>query len=152
MADILSTFTASCVSFDCNNSDVCVWVVSAWIALLYETPSGRYFGFVQEGRISLHHRPTVTLGSIVDFDLVSPPHISWGFGWYCLGPFWGLEVPLWSILLIMACFLVLFIRNIFRLHTCPNCIACGYDRTGLYQWDRCPECGTVPAPRHASGR
>ncbi len=124
---------------------VIVWIGSIWVIVHFHSPSGLYFGFIDNGQVSLNH--TVANASpdgMISFELNDVFEFQWWFKWYKLGTFqefWGLEIPLWVFVLILASLLAAAVRRAARRSDLVRCPACGYSRIGLARSSSCPECG-----------
>lgn len=126
-----------------------LWIGSIWIEVHFQTPDGRYFGFISDGRISLCHQPVSSPGFPLSLNISNTmANMEWWFGWDRLGPFWGVDIPLWIAVLAIGLILVFFVvRRATRQPASSSCPDCGYSLEGLLS-EVCPECGGAVKRRH----
>jgi hypothetical protein len=127
---------------------VVVWIGSGWLLLSWGgvTYSGNYWHLAAYfGRVEFVSFPAP--GSVFSRPHIEahpyPGRFEWGFQRTN-----SLDVPIWAIVAcVVPC--TLFAWRLDSPSRCPQtpnlCPKCGYDRTGIFQDAKCPECGTVPA-------
>lgn len=130
---------------------VIAWLASGWFSVVYQEFAGRYsleFGqvsfddqFVEE-MVSWTEHGSDYNGWHVSKPSGGMPKFSWR---YYAGTS-NLSIPLWPVVLVMCGMSGLWWRSdaIARRRTRRGrCATCGYDRSGLAQDVKCPECGKI---------
>ena len=126
---------------------VVVWVGSGWW-WIGRTEYGHFHPVIGNGRITLiyttyplnlsHRVPGIYVERLESI------WWAWGFEWENYGGIRALRMPLWPFALASSASYALawrldtLARRRAKLNLCPKC---GYDRTGILQDAKCPECG-----------
>lgn len=122
---------------------VAIWIMEIWYGVFLMAPGG-YFVGAGEGLVGFGIARSI--GKQIGLNIESSQLRLWWFEWEYTATEKIIAAPIWLVLLLSMS--TLFIswrieRTARRREVSGLCLKCGYDRSGLAQSTRCPECGEV---------